>query len=60
MAKFKNLIMISGLAIVLGLGTACFGLFAGDKQPAKEAEIPECAGLSGQAKIDCEARYKKP
>ena len=52
--------MISGLAIVLGLGTACFGLFAGDKQPAKEAEIPECAGLSGQAKIDCEARYKKP
>lgn len=57
MANTKNLVMISVLAIVLGLGTACFGLL-GDRKPAKEADIPECAGLSGQAKIDCEAKYK--
>ena len=60
MSKVKNLMMITSLAIVLGLGTACFSLFTGSKKPAKEAEIPECAGLSGQAKIDCEARHKKP
>lgn len=57
MANTKNLVMITVLAIVLGLGTACFGLFSSSK-PAKEAEIPECAGLGGQAKIDCEAKYK--
>jgi len=58
MANTKNLVMITVLAVVLGLGTACFGLL-GDRKPAKEAEIPECAGLSGQAKIDCEAKYKQ-
>lgn len=60
MATFKNLMMITALAVVLGFGTACFGLFAGSKKPAQEAEVTECAGLSGQAKIDCEARHKKP
>ena len=58
MANSKNLVMITVLAIVLGLGTACFGLFSSTK-PAKEADIPECAGLSGQAKIDCEAKFKQ-
>ncbi len=60
MSKVKNLIMITALALVLGLGTACFSLFTGSNKPAKESVIPECAGLSGQAKIDCEARHKKP
>ena len=60
MSKVKNLMMIAALAIGLGLGTACFSIFSGGKEPAKEAEIPECAGLSGQARIDCEARHKKP
>ena len=60
MSKVKNLMMVTALAIALGFGTACFSLFSGDKEPAKEAEIPECAGLSGQAKIDCEARHTKP
>jgi hypothetical protein len=60
MSKIKNLVMITALAIVLGLGTACFGPFGDTSEPAKEAEIPECAGLSGQARIDCEARHKKP
>ena len=36
-----------------------FGLFSDSGQPSGEAEIAECAGLSGQARIDCEARYKK-
>ena len=60
MSKIKTLMMVTALAIVLGLGTACFGLLGDSKQPAKEAEIPECAGLSGQPRIDCEARHKKP
>ncbi len=60
MTNVKNLMMFTALAIVLGFGTACFGLFAGSKKPAQEAEITECAGLSGQPKIDCEARHKKP
>ena len=45
MLNVKNLIMIVALAIVLGFGTACFGLFTGDSKRAQEAEIPECAGL---------------
>ena len=60
MSKLKDLVMIAALAIVLGFGAACFGLFGDSSQPAKEAEIPECAGLSGQARIDCEAQHKKP
>ncbi len=59
MSKLKNLFMIAALAIVLGFGTACFGLFTGGNEPSQEAEIPECAGLSGQARVDCEAAYKK-
>lgn len=58
MFNAKNLLMLSALAILLGFGTACFGLFSESKKPAKEAEIPECAGLSGQARIDCEAQHK--
>lgn len=60
MSKAKNLVMLAALAVVLGLGTACYRLFVGSSEPAREAEIEECAGLSGQAKIDCEARHKKP
>ena len=60
MLNVKNLIMIVALAIVLGFGTACFGLFTGGSQRTQEAEIPECAGLGGQARIECEADHKKP
>ena len=60
MLKLKDLVMITALAIVVGFGTACFGLFGDSSKPDKKAEIPECAGLSGQARIDCEARHKKP
>ena len=41
MSKAKNLMMIAALAVALGFGTACFSHFAGSKEPAKEAEIPE-------------------
>ena len=60
MSKVKNLVMITAVAIVVGLGSACFGLLGDSSRPATEAEIPECAGLSGQARIDCEAQHKKP
>jgi hypothetical protein len=60
MSRAKNLVLLTALAAVLALGTACFGLFAGDREPATEAESEECAGLSGQARIDCEARHREP
>lgn len=60
MSKVKNLVMITALAVVFGLGTACFGLFGDSSKPSSEADIPECAGLSGQARVDCEAQHKKP
>ena len=59
MIKLKDLVMVTMLAVALGLGTACFGLFGGSKETPKEAEVPECAGLSGKARSDCEAQYKK-
>jgi hypothetical protein len=59
MIKLKDLVMIVALAVALGLGTACFGLFEDSKKTPKEAQIPECAGLSGKARIDCEAQHKK-
>jgi hypothetical protein len=59
MIKRKDLVMIILLAVALGLGTACFGLFGGGKETPKEAEVSECAGLSGKARTDCEAQYKK-
>lgn len=60
MSRTKNLVMLSALAAVLAFGTACFKLFAGDDEPAQDAEIAACAGLSGQAKADCEARHRNP
>jgi uncharacterized membrane protein len=58
MSKATNLLMLTALAAVLAVGTACFRLLAGSEEPAQEAEIAECAGLSGQARIDCEARHR--
>ncbi len=53
----QTMLMALGLAGVFLLGTACFGLLSRD-EPATDAEVPECAGLSGQARIDCEQRYR--
>jgi hypothetical protein len=51
----KTALMLTGLAAVFLTMTACFGLFSKEPPPA-ESEVPACAGLSGQAKIDCEQR----
>ena len=51
----KTLVMLVGLAAAFAAITACFGLFSKDPEPAK-TQVEACAGLSGQAKIDCEQR----
>ena len=52
----KTVLMLIGLAGVFAAGTACFGLFSSHTPPPAETEVEACAGLSGQAKIDCERR----
>ena len=52
----KRTTMLLALAGVFVAGTACFGLFTTKHEPAKDAE---CAGLSGQAGVDCEQRHRK-
>ncbi len=51
----KTVLMIVGLASVLAVGTACFRLLTGRDDKAASS-VEACAGLSGQAKTDCEAR----
>jgi hypothetical protein len=51
----KTTVMLIGLAAAFAAITACFGMFSKDSPPA-ESQIEACAGLSGQAKIDCEKR----
>jgi hypothetical protein len=53
----KTTLMLGGLAAVFLFGTACFGLFATKRTPATEAASPACAGLDGQARIDCERQH---
>ena len=55
----KRTTMLLSLAAVFLAGSACFGVFATKHEPAKDAEIAACAGLSGQARIDCEQRHQK-
>ena len=54
----KTIAMLAGLALVMGAGTACFGLFSSDSSKSKPAAQASCEGLTGQAKIDCENRQK--
>jgi hypothetical protein len=51
----KSLLMLLGLAAVFAAITACSGMFSKNPPPA-ETKVEACAGLSGQAKIDCEQR----
>lgn len=53
----KTTLMILSLAGVFLFGTACFGLF-GSSKPAAPSAVAECAGLSGQARVDCEQKQK--
>lgn len=57
MYTIRDLVMLASLAAVLLFGTACFRLFAGSDEPAKDAEVAACAGLSGAARAECEARH---
>jgi hypothetical protein len=52
----KTIVMLLGLAGVFAAGSACFGLFSSEKPAPPETQVEACAGLSGQAKIDCERR----
>ena len=47
----KRTVMLVALASVLGLGTACFGLFTSKSPPPATQDA--CEGLEGQALIDC-------
>jgi uncharacterized membrane protein len=51
----KTIVMLIGLAAAFAAITACFGMFSKSPPPA-ETQVEACAGLSGQAKIDCEQR----
>jgi len=54
----KTMLHVTALALVFGAGVACFGLFSGDKKDA--AAVPTaCAGLTGQARIDCENKQSQ-
>jgi hypothetical protein len=55
----KRTLMLLLLAGVFLPVAACLDLFATKHEPAKEAEIAECAGLGGQARVDCEQRHRK-
>jgi hypothetical protein len=48
----KTLAMLAGLAAFMGASVACFGLFE-DRRPSVQQS---CEGLTGPAKVDCEAR----
>jgi len=52
----KDVLMVLALAGVFVAGTACFGLFGPPRDVPPGGEIEECAGLSGDAKADCERR----
>jgi hypothetical protein len=54
----KTTLMLLGLAGVFAAGTACFGLFSSDSSKPPAGQVEACAGLSGQAKVDCERRHQ--
>jgi hypothetical protein len=55
----KDTLMLLGIAGVLAAGTACAGMFT-KKDDTAASTVPACAGLEGQAKIDCERQQQKP
>lgn len=54
----KTAVMLVGLAAVFASGLACAKIFDSISGRSDEAAVPaaadKCAGLTGQAKIDCE------
>jgi hypothetical protein len=51
-------LMLTGIAAVFAVGTACAGVFT-KKDDTAASTVPACAGLEGQAKIDCEKQQKR-
>ena len=52
---FRNIVMLIALAGAFAAITACFGMFS-KSPPSDDTTVEACAGLSGQAKADCEQR----
>jgi hypothetical protein len=52
----KTIVMLLGLALVTSAALACFSMSGADAD--RPAAQDSCAGLQGQAKIDCENRQK--
>lgn len=52
----KTTLNLLALALVFATGVACFGMFGGSKDDAVPAS---CDGLTGQAKLDCEAKQQQ-
>lgn len=52
----KTILMAAALGGVFLLGTACAGLFTKTSDRSAPSAVEACAGLSGQAKADCEQR----
>jgi hypothetical protein len=55
----KTIVMLVGLGGVFAAGIACMGLFAPQSDRSEPSRVEACAGLSGQAKIDCEQRQER-
>ena len=56
-STLKTFVMVAALGGILATGTACFGLFTSSKKETTTSA--PCAGLSGQALSDCEARQSR-
>lgn len=55
----KTILMVTALGGVFLLGTACAGLFTKTSEQSDPSKVQACAGLSGQAKLDCEQRQAR-
>lgn len=51
-SRTRTFFMVLALAAFVAVGAACFGLFRTSEPPPSSQDA--CAGLEGQAKIDCE------
>ena len=54
----RTTVMVAAFGGVFLLGTACAGLFT-KTDPGAASKVEACAGLSGQARTDCEQRQAK-
>lgn len=53
----KTILMVIGLTVVCTAGTACFGVFGPPKETPAGTTVEDCAGLSGDAKAECERQH---